>query len=77
MKESERTYVPGTRTAPIQYENHATLKKIKRIRQIYQPVRQGNKKYSVSPINCKPKAISVEEENTQQKGPILALKKND
>lgn len=65
MKESKSTYVSGIRTSPIQYEKWDDTRKSKELKSvIYQPVRQGNKKYTVSPLNQK-KKIAVAEDETK------------
>lgn len=75
LKESRKTYVPGVRTSPIQYEENRTdSKKVEEKKPIYQPVRQGNKEYPVSPIYSQ--KINVEEATLsyngyQQDYPIL------
>lgn len=54
MREKIKTDIPGTRTAAIQYEfNHTPQEKSKTSEHSWQPVRQGNKKYPVSPIYSK------------------------
>ena len=64
MKESRRTSAPGTRTAPIQYENSTSLEKIKESKHVYQPVRQGNKAYPVSPIYSKKRKSLTNQNNS-------------
>lgn len=50
MKESWRTYSPGVRTSAVRYESgHSHPKKVDEPKD-FKPVRQGNRKYTVSPI---------------------------
>lgn len=56
MEEKLSCKVFGTRTSPIQYEKSEFTrnnKKKESYSQVYTTVRQGNKKYSVSPIYTK------------------------
>ncbi len=80
MKEKHR--LPGVRTSAVQYEKDIpVLKKVEESKSVSQPVRQGNKKYSVSPIYQKKKESNVAEaiptyttheiEEYQQEAPTL------
>lgn len=75
MEKSKKTYIPGVRTSPIRYEMHISSKKSEEEKIIYQPVRQGNKKYSISPIYCKKEDISAKDSELKQEEPTLRLRK--
>ena len=56
MEEKFSCRVQGTRTSPVQYEKSEFRRnnvKKENYPQVYTTVRQGNKKYSVSPIYTK------------------------
>ena len=75
MEESKKTYIPGVRTSPVSYEMHTSSKRPEEERIIYQPVCQGNKKYSVSPIYCKKEDIRAKDSELKQERPTLRLRK--
>jgi len=50
LKERRSTAVPGTRTPAIQYESSPKKDCPKKDKPLSQTVRQGNRKYTVSPI---------------------------
>ena len=60
MHESRATCVAGTRTSPVRYEtDEAPVLRGRRV-PLFQPVRQGNRAYPVSPIYSAPRSGGAE-----------------
>lgn len=56
MKEKMATTLPGTRTSAVQYEMGCSVTRwVEEDEPLSQCVRQGNRKYSISPIYQKPR----------------------
>lgn len=60
MQEKTATALPGIRTSAVQYEQgYAAIRRTEKPKPLSQCVRQGNRRYSVSPIYQKPAEKTV------------------